>query len=103
VEPNNAYTAANSVSDGVTCGALSANDQDWFRFTVASAGRAYRLRAEGTSLELRVWKATSTGFSRVPNLNTTEVANTASSAGTYIAAVFSPSGATGAYRLSVQR
>ena len=102
-EPNDSYQSPTAVSASEVCGALTPGDEDWFSFRVASANRAYRVATTSANVEVRLWKQTSTGYRQVTNTSPTEVSGTASSAGTYVGVIYSPTDARVDWRLSVTR
>jgi hypothetical protein len=100
-EPNDSYRQAGAL-DVATCGQLSSgSDQDWFTFTLGAAGIAYDVRVSAaTDAEVRMWKLVNGSYQRVANTSPTELAHTSSAPGTYVVAVFSPSGQTGGYTIA---
>ncbi len=102
-EPNDSFQSPTPVTAAEVCGSLTTGDEDWFSFRVATANRAYRVATASANVEIRLWKQTSTGYRRVANTTSTEVSGTASSAGTYVGVVYSPTDARVDWRLTVTR
>lgn len=99
-EPNDTYTSPNTLG-AQSCGALSGADQDWFTWSAAAAGVAYDVRLTATGdAELQMWKQASGSWRKLTNTSPTEIAGTASAAGTYVLVVYSPSGAAQTYKLA---
>jgi uncharacterized protein YkwD len=104
VEPNDDYRAPNAAG-AATCGRIAAaGDADWYGFSVPSAGVAYDVRLERQGdADLAMWKIVSGGYSAIRATSATRIANTSSSAGSYIVRVRSPGGAAQPYRLTISK
>ena len=103
-EPNDSYTSPNAL-DGAVCGALDpASDQDWFTWSVASANVAYEvaLAAPGDA-ELLMWQLVGNRYTRIANTSPGEIKSTSTSAGPFLLAVWSSTGTTQPYTLTVRR
>lgn len=97
------YTAAATAANGTQCGTFAdGSDEDWFQYTIGS-GVAYDIKVTGSSdAQVQMWKLVGGSYYNVANTSSTEVAHTSSGGGTYIFVVYSPSGSTGSYTLSVK-
>jgi hypothetical protein len=102
-EPNNSFQTPNALGPSV-CGTLSGADpQDWFTWSIAGA-TPYRLKltASGDGA-IAMWKNVNGTFRQVTALSSTEIANTASGAGTYVLAVFTNAGQAQSYSLTLMK
>lgn len=100
-EPNDARADAGLLVDG-TCGALGADDVDWFTFSLDAGGIdcAVELAAGGDAV-LGVWKKLVNGTLQRVRISDGRAASTSSAAASYFVSVRSPSGAAQPYRLHV--
>jgi hypothetical protein len=103
-EPNDLYTAPNLLGASA-CGALgSSSDQDWFKWSVSSTGVNYDLRLTATGdAQIQMWKLVSGSYYQVANTTTTSITKTSNGAGDYIVVVFSPSGQTQSWTMTLKR
>ena len=103
-EPNDSYTSPNAL-DGVICGALDpASDQDWFTWSIASANVAYDVALTATGdAELLMWQLVGTRYTRIANTSPGEIKSTSTSAGPFLLAVWSSTGTTQPYKLTLTR
>jgi uncharacterized protein YkwD len=72
-EPND-WPAANL--DGRLCGSVSASDDDWYTFTVATTGTRFVVEATG-DVKVYVWRRRSSGYTQLANATATKVESTA--------------------------
>lgn len=101
-EPNQPYTSAQPISSGVVCGSFSSSsDQDWYQWTAAGSGVAYDISVAGAGAQVLMWKRVNGTYYSIGNQTATHIANTSNGAGTYVIAVWSPSGSTGSYTLDL--
>lgn len=102
-EPNDTYTAPNTLS-GSACGSLTAGDQDWYSWTVGTTATPYDLKLTGSGdMQIQMWKNVGGSYYSVANTTSTEITKTSNGAGTYVVVVYSPSGQTGSYSLSLKK
>jgi V8-like Glu-specific endopeptidase len=102
-EPNDSYTAPNALS-GAACGSLGAGDQDWYSWSVGSTATAYDLKLAGSGdMQIQMWKNVGGSYYSIANTTSTEINKTSNGAGTYVVVVYSPSGQTGSYSLSLAK
>ena len=80
------------------------NDVDWSKWTVGGAGVSYVVRLETAGdAQIVMYKDIGDGnFYRVDG-TPTEISRTSNGAGTYYVAVWSPSGSTQPYKLTLRR
>jgi len=102
VEPN-AYARQATSLRGASCGELTANDVDWFGFRSEEAGARYSVRLAGGDAQVRMWKQVGKFWQRVENETPTAIDEVATGPSRYVLEVRSPSGAPGAYKLTLAR
>ncbi|MGZ3449161.1 MAG: trypsin-like serine protease [Polyangiales bacterium] len=103
VESNDSYTTPNALS-GTACGSLGAGDQDWYSWSVGSTATAYDVKLTGSSdMQIQMWKNVGGSYYSIANTSSTEINKTSNGAGTYVVVVYSPSGATGSYSLTLKK
>ncbi|HEX3693909.1 MAG TPA: trypsin-like serine protease [Polyangia bacterium] len=103
VEPNNDFQHPNALGASV-CGTIGAGDaQDWYSWSIAGA-TPYRvqLTASGDAA-IAMWKNVGGTFRQVAGTSNTLIANTASGAGSYVVAVFSSTGQSQSYTLTLTK
>ena len=102
-EPNDTFRTPNALGSSA-CGRLSGADtQDWFTWSIGGS-LPYRVRLTATGdAELAMWKQVNGAFTRVANTSATEISHTASGAGSYVLAVFSPGGQTESYTVTLMK
>jgi hypothetical protein len=102
-EPNNDFQHPNALGASV-CGSLSGTDtQDWYSWSISGA-LPYDLKVTGSGdATINMWKNVGGTFRQVAALSSSEIANTASGAGSYVVAIFTPSGATQSYSLKLTK
>ena len=104
LEPNQPYTSAQPISSSVVCGSFfSSSDQDWYQWTASGSGVAYDVSVTGASAEVLMWKRVNGSYYAITNQSATHIANTSNGSGTYFIAVWSPSGSTGSYTLTLDK
>ncbi len=85
------------------CGTISApDDEDWFTFEVTGAGVHYRIEVVGGDAEVIGWKLLGQDYYEVTSQSATVMDNISEEEGTYYVAVWSPSGSTVDYSLTLQ-
>src|SRR5262249_16343792 len=74
-------------------------------WSVAGPGVAYDVRVNGQDgsrdAQVQMWKLVNGSYTRIRNTSPTEIAATSSAPGSYVLVVFSPSGGTQAYTLTL--
>jgi hypothetical protein len=103
-EPNDTFQTPNPLGSSV-CGKLGGSDnQDWYSWSIGgSLPYDVKLSATGDGA-IRMWKQVNGTFREVTSGSTgTEIANTASGAGSYLVAVFTSTGATQSYSLRLTK
>jgi hypothetical protein len=101
-EPNDSFRTPNALGSSA-CGRLAGADQDWFSWSIAGATPySVRLSATGDA-QLAMWKFVNGSFARVANSSATEITHTSSGAGSYVVVVFSNSGQTQSYTLTLMK
>jgi uncharacterized protein YkwD len=80
--------------DGHICGKVSASDDDWFTWTLAKSGTAFKIEATG-NVRLFVWRRSGSGYQQLANVSNTRVENKAPADGSvYYALIDAPSDAS---------
>jgi V8-like Glu-specific endopeptidase len=101
-EPNNGVNSADALGSAAQ-GAVTGSDQDWFSWTI-DGQQPYQVKLTPTGdAQLNMFKLVNGQFFRVPNSTPTSFSHTASGAGTYFVAVFSPAGQQQSYTLTLAR
>lgn len=102
-EPNNSFQTPNALGPSV-CGALGGTDtQDWYTWSISGAlPYSVKLTATGDAA-IAMWKNVGGTFRQVSGQSSTQIANTASGAGTYVVAVFTQAGQTQSYTLTLTK
>jgi hypothetical protein len=103
VEPNDDFRVPNALAAS-SCGSLSGADaQDWYTWSIAGATPyALELETKGDAVVV-MFKKVNGKYARVANTTMTSIAHTASGAGSYLVAVFTPGGAAQPYQLTLQK
>jgi V8-like Glu-specific endopeptidase len=102
-EPNDVYTSPNALG-AQACGGVEGSDQDWYTWTVASAGVAYDVNVKATGdARLSMWKEVSGGWRQMTNNTTTRIAATSSGPGKYVLVVWSPTSAKQTYTVTLAK
>ena len=84
------------------CGKLdAAGDEDWYVFGVTTAGVHYRVEVVGGDAQVVAWKLVDGQFYSIPNQSPEVVDNTSNDPGTYYVGVWSPTGTTCEYALTL--
>jgi hypothetical protein len=102
-EPNDSYRAANAL--GATgCGGLTAGDQDWFTWSIGAGTTSYQvdLRATGDA-QVKMWKLVNGQYVQIANDTATSFVKQSTSAGSYVVAVRSATGAAQSYTLTLTK
>lgn len=103
VEPNDSYQTPNALGPTVCGGVGGADTQDWYTWSIDGA-TPYTVTLSTTGdATLAMWKLDDGAYARVQNTTATEIAHTASGAGTYVLAVYTPSDAAQSYTLSLNK
>ncbi len=103
-EPNNTNKAAQRFDVGTLCGSLGTEvDQDWFSWSVPGAGVTYQVSVSGGDAQLLMWKLVNGLYYTIANQDAFTIGNTSNGSGTYLVAIWSPSGTAGDYRLVLKR
>jgi hypothetical protein len=101
-EPNDSYQTPNALGASVN-GSLTGGDQDWFSWSISGA-TPYDVKLTPTGdARLQMWKLYNGSYYQVANTSSTEIAHTASGAGQYVVVVYSPSGQSQTYTLSLKK
>jgi len=104
MEPNDTFQTANPLGPSV-CGKLGgADNQDWYSWSIGGAF-PYSVKLGATvDAQIRMWKQVNGTFREVTTGSTgTQIANTASGAGSYLVAVFTSTGAAQSYSLTLTK
>jgi hypothetical protein len=103
VEPNDDFRAPNALGPSA-CGSLGGSDAlDWYGWSIDGA-TPYSVKLEtGGDASLAMWKLVDGKYARVPNTSPTEISHTASGAGSYVLAAFTPGGAAQSYALALTK
>jgi hypothetical protein len=103
-EPNNSYTAPDALA-GTACGALgSSSDQDWYTWSVGASPVNYSITLGGAGdAQIKMWKLVSGRYYEVANTTSKSFVKTSNGAGQYVIAVWSASGATQSYTLTLAK
>jgi hypothetical protein len=104
VEPNDDFQRPNALGPSV-CGKLGGSDsQDWYGWSIAGATPYSVKLTTSADATIRMWKQINGSFREVTTGATgTEIANTASGAGSYVVAVFTSSGTAQSYSLKLTK
>ncbi len=103
-ESNDVFFKPNTMPNGKLAGVLaSANDEDWFTWDLENAPAVYKLKlqADGDARVL-MWKRVGNQFGLVAQASSTEFRNRALVKGSYLFAVYSPTGKTQGYTLTLE-
>jgi hypothetical protein len=103
-EPNDTFQMPNPLGPSV-CGKLGGSDnQDWYSWSIGGA-LPYRVKLTATAdAAIRMWKQVNGAFREVTGGSTgTEIANTASGAGSYVVVVFTSTATTQSYSLTLTK
>ena len=100
LEPNDTSNQPQAIAAAM-CGDLdSADDQDWYTWSVSGAGDHYDLSVDGTDAELMLWKRVNGTYYKIGGQSKTHIENTSNGPGTYVLVVWSPNGTVAPYRLT---
>ena len=102
-EPNDNFQTPNKLGSSA-CGSLGGADtQDWYTWSISGAlPYSVKLTATGDAA-IGMWKNVNGSFRQVTGQSSTQIANTASGAGTYVMAVFSQAGQSQTYTLTLTK
>jgi V8-like Glu-specific endopeptidase len=98
-EPNG-FLSPQSLS-GTVCGSTGAGDEDWSKWAVSGAGVHYVVSVSGGDAEVLMWKRVNNTYYPIQNATPQHIENTSNGSGTYFVAVWSPSGSTAPYSLTL--
>jgi hypothetical protein len=102
-EPNDSVHEASKIEE-LICGQINhAADEDWYTWSVAGAGTKYAVEVVGSDAQVKMWKRVNGQYHPIPNQNGQFIANLSNGAGEYFIAVWSPSGVSQDYKLSLKR
>lgn len=101
-EPNT--SSSPNALGAAACGALTAQDQDWFTWSVSTAGVPYvlKLNAAGDA-QLSMWKNQNGTWQQIQATGANEFRKVSTGSGTYLVSVWSPSGAAQGYEVTLTR
>ena len=103
MEPNDTYQQTNPLS-GQAKGTLTASDQDWYTWSVASSGVKYNLAVQGAgNVQVQQWKFVNGQYYQTTNTTAKQISQTSTGAGKYFVVVFSPTGAKQDYTLTLTK
>jgi len=87
---------------GTLCGKTDGpGDEDWSTWQVAGAGVHYEVAVSGGDARVVMWKYVGGSYHAIANATPQRITNTSNGPGPYYVAVWSPSGATAPYELSL--
>ncbi|MFO0679265.1 MAG: trypsin-like serine protease [Polyangiaceae bacterium] len=103
-ESNDTFLSANKMPPVVKGALGSATDEDWFTWDLEAAPSVYRLKiVADADARILLWKRVGSHFGIVTPLSTVEFMNRASVRGTYLFAVYSPTGTPQNYTVTLER
>jgi hypothetical protein len=86
---------------GTLCGSTGPGDEDWSKWSVSGAGVHYKLTVSGGDAEVLMWKRVNGYYYPITNSSPQHIENTSNGPGPYFVAVWSPSGSSAAYTLTL--
>jgi len=97
---NLSYEQADTIA-GTECGVLTSTEQNWFTWSVAAAGVDYDVTLDATDdARVKMWKIVGADYVQVANTSSTEIARESTAPGTYVIAVWSPTGTAQSYSIT---
>lgn len=102
-EPNNTYQQTNPIS-GAMKGELAGQDQDWFSWSVGSSGVKYNIKVQATgNAQVQMWKLVNGTYYKTPQSVPTEISQSSTGAGQYFMVVYSASGSSQSYTVTLTK
>ena len=104
-EPNDTSSSPDALGASA-CGSIgpAGDDQDWFSWSIGAGSNTYDLElATSGDAQILLWKYVNGAWSAIANTTTTSVNKTSTTAGSYLVAVWSPSGSTQPYKLTLAK
>ena len=98
-EPN--WFSSPQALSGTICGSTGPGDEDWSKWAVSGAGVHYVVEVSGGDAQVLMWKRVNGYYYPIANSTPQRIENTSNGPGPYYVAVWSPSGSTAAYSLTL--
>lgn len=86
---------------GTLCGSTGPGDEDWSKWAVSGPGVHYVVSVSGGDAEVLMWKRVNNTYYPIANASPQHIENTSNGSGTYFVAVWSPSGSSAPYSLTL--